>query len=157
VLRYVERNPLRAGLVDRAGAWPWSSLRFRARAADSLLSRSPVALPRAWRDFVGEPLTAAELEAVRTSVRRESPYGDPAWARGIAERLGLLDTLIGSFALYGIWRKGLESGILENVLRGVGQWALGATRIAFGTCGDDVGSTRPRQAARHERTFGFGV
>jgi putative transposase len=27
VLRYVERNPLRAGLVKRAQDWPWSSLR----------------------------------------------------------------------------------------------------------------------------------
>src|SRR5438876_1466158 len=26
VLRYVERNPLRAGLVAAVGAWPWSSL-----------------------------------------------------------------------------------------------------------------------------------
>ncbi len=25
-LRYVERNPLRAGLVDRAEGWPWSSM-----------------------------------------------------------------------------------------------------------------------------------
>ena len=26
VLRYIERNPLRAGLVERAERWPWSSL-----------------------------------------------------------------------------------------------------------------------------------
>ncbi len=26
VLRYIERNPLRAGLVERAESWPWSSL-----------------------------------------------------------------------------------------------------------------------------------
>src|SRR5215212_918100 len=29
VLRYVERNPLRAGLVDTAEAWPWGSLARR--------------------------------------------------------------------------------------------------------------------------------
>jgi hypothetical protein len=27
VLRYVERNPLRAGLIERAELWRWSSLR----------------------------------------------------------------------------------------------------------------------------------
>ena len=27
VIRYVERNPLRAGLVERAEEWRWSSLR----------------------------------------------------------------------------------------------------------------------------------
>jgi hypothetical protein len=26
LLAYVERNPLRAGLVERAEDWPWSSL-----------------------------------------------------------------------------------------------------------------------------------
>jgi putative transposase len=29
VLRYVERNPLRAKLASRALAWPWSSLSWR--------------------------------------------------------------------------------------------------------------------------------
>src|SRR5579864_3129721 len=29
VLRYVERNPLRASLVERAESWPWSSLAWR--------------------------------------------------------------------------------------------------------------------------------
>jgi hypothetical protein len=28
VMRYIERNPLRAGLVGRAEEWPWSSLRW---------------------------------------------------------------------------------------------------------------------------------
>src|SRR5438093_3976224 len=33
VLRYVERNPLRAGLVRRAEDWPWSSLHLASSAA----------------------------------------------------------------------------------------------------------------------------
>ena len=45
VMRYVERNPLRAGLVRRAEAWPWSSLRGHIGRSDDLLSRSPVPLP----------------------------------------------------------------------------------------------------------------
>jgi hypothetical protein len=31
VCRYVERNPLRAGLVSRAEEWRWSSLSYRAQ------------------------------------------------------------------------------------------------------------------------------
>ena len=31
VLRYIERNPVRAGLVTRAEEWQWSSLRERGR------------------------------------------------------------------------------------------------------------------------------
>lgn len=93
VMRYVERNPLRAGLVDRAQDWPWSSLRGRAGEVHPLVGPSPVPLPAYWCDFVNEPLTTTELEAVRTSLQRERPYGDPAWTRGTAERLGLLDSL----------------------------------------------------------------
>lgn len=93
VMRYVERNPLRACLVDRAEDWPWSSLRVRMGKADSLLSPSPVPLPDNWRDLVNQPLTAAELEAVRTSLQRERPYGDAAWMQGTAERLDLLGSL----------------------------------------------------------------
>ena len=33
VVRYVERNALRAGLVERAEDWPWGSLHHRARKA----------------------------------------------------------------------------------------------------------------------------
>jgi putative transposase len=32
VLRYIERNPLRAGLVARAEDWLWSSLREQERS-----------------------------------------------------------------------------------------------------------------------------
>jgi putative transposase len=34
VMRYVELNPVRAGLVDRAGAYPWSSAMAHLGAAD---------------------------------------------------------------------------------------------------------------------------
>ena len=95
VLRYVERNPLRAGLIDRAERWRWSSLRARTSGTDPLLSASPVALPEDWRAFVHQPLTDAELERVRKSISRGGPFGDPAWTRGTAERLGLLSTLRG--------------------------------------------------------------
>src|SRR5687768_16841252 len=36
VLRYVERNPLRAGAVKRAQDWPWSSLRTREHGTDEI-------------------------------------------------------------------------------------------------------------------------
>jgi putative transposase len=93
VMRYVERNPVRGGLVSRAEQWRWSSLRARRTASDSLLSQSPVPLPDNWCELVNQPLTRQDLEAVRTSLDRGRPYGDPAWTRGTAERLGLLDSL----------------------------------------------------------------
>ncbi len=93
VMRYVERNPLRAGLVERAEQWPWSSLSARSGATDGLLSPSPVSLGDDWTNWVNQPLTEKELEAVRTCLRRGRPYGDAAWTRGTAERLDLQDSL----------------------------------------------------------------
>jgi REP element-mobilizing transposase RayT len=46
VMRYVERNPLRAGLVNDAAAWPWGSLAWRAGSErKTLLADCPVKLP----------------------------------------------------------------------------------------------------------------
>ena len=71
VLRYVERNALRAGLVEQAEDWPWSSLRARQPKAEcSWLAASPVALPRDWTARVNRALSEAELAAVRRSVAR---------------------------------------------------------------------------------------
>ena len=55
VLRYIEANPVAAGLVKRAEDWPWSSLAERDNG-DSTLSRLPVYLPDDWRDIVNIPL-----------------------------------------------------------------------------------------------------
>ena len=95
VLRYVERNPVRAGLVDCALEWRWSSVRERQTAAGEhgLLAPSPVPLPSPWRDWVDKPLTGAEIANVRTSIRRDRPLGDSAWTRELANRLNLLGTL----------------------------------------------------------------
>jgi putative transposase len=93
VLRYVERNPVRAGLVGRAEYWPWSSGRCRAglEAAPPWLAACP--LPGDWLGWVNEPLTAGELAQVRHSVTRGAPYGEAGWVRQAAERLGLQASL----------------------------------------------------------------
>lgn len=94
LLRYVERNPVRATLVDRAEEWPWSSLRERINGTPSrLLAASPVELPAKWKDFVQEPLTSAELARVRDSVRRGRPLGDEVWERDMIQGLALESTV----------------------------------------------------------------
>jgi len=94
VLRYVERNPLRAGLVDRAELWPWSSLHFRSKdRLGRLLAQSPVPLFDDWKEWINQPQTAAELEGVRQCVQRGRPFGNEAWTRQTAQRLRLQSTL----------------------------------------------------------------
>jgi putative transposase len=94
VLRYVERNPLRAYLVDRAEAWPWSSLAWRPSGQrPQLLSDWPVACPRNWVAAVNAVQNAAELAALRRSVARGAPFGAERWTRRVAKRLGLESSL----------------------------------------------------------------
>jgi putative transposase len=94
VLRYVERNPLRAGLVERAEAWPWSSLWQRQQATPvAWLAEWPVARPEDWVSSVNRPETEAELEAVRRAVVRGAPYGEARWQKETARRLGLESSL----------------------------------------------------------------
>jgi putative transposase len=94
VLRYVERNPLRAGLVGRAEDWPWSSLHGRARgAAPRWLAPGPTPLPADWLAFVNGAVTAAEEAALRTCAERGRPFGAEEWVRDTAERLGLQTSL----------------------------------------------------------------
>ena len=78
VLRYVERNALRAGLVTRAELWPWSSLAggILAEEKPSYWHTGPVQRPTNWPDLVNEPATEAELQALRECVQRGKPYGD---------------------------------------------------------------------------------
>jgi putative transposase len=94
VVRYVERNALRAGLVKRAENWPWGSLHQRKQKTNrSLLCSWPLPEPSDWTEYVNLPQTEAELENIRRCLRRGSPYGDTAWIEHTAEQLGLQSTL----------------------------------------------------------------
>lgn len=65
VCRYVERNPLKAGLVDEAQSWPWSSLaeRHRARRRIPLLDR-PFFSSQMWMHYVNLPIASSEVVAM---------------------------------------------------------------------------------------------
>jgi putative transposase len=94
VLRYVERNPLRANMVDDADAWRWSSLWHRThRNRAGLVDAGPVVLPRRWRQHVQARQTKAEVAALRLSLVRGSPFGDAEWQQRTAKQLGLESTL----------------------------------------------------------------
>ena len=94
VLRYIERNPLRANLVARAEEWAWSSLAWRpTRLRPELLAEWPVACPRDWVARVNRAQREAELAAVRRSLERGTPYGSETWTAKVAEELGLESTL----------------------------------------------------------------
>ena len=87
VLRYVEANPLRAGLVPRAEGWRWSSL-TRETCLDGrvLVTPSPVHKPTDWTGIVNERLPLATYDSVRTAAQRQIPFGDPNWIRFVDQQ-----------------------------------------------------------------------
>jgi putative transposase len=96
VLRYVERNPVRADPVRRAEQWQWSSLCHWHKGdelARRVLSVWPFPRPEDWLRRVNRAETKAELEALHRSVRRGQPFGGEAWTAGLIARLGLQHTV----------------------------------------------------------------
>lgn len=85
-LRYVALNPVRAGLVERAVDWPWSSARahLAMTADDGLTMREPV-MSR-YPDFA-ELLAAGEDEAMTARLRRAESIGRPAGGDAFLARL----------------------------------------------------------------------
>ena len=94
VHRYVESNPLRAGLVNTAKDWLWSSyLESTGNKLHSVIDEVPIELPRDWGKYVNEHITEKELDKLRQSVHRQSPYGSPSWQMQVSKELGLESTL----------------------------------------------------------------
>ena len=53
------------------------------------LASEPLLRRGDWVAFVNQPMTDAEVEAVRRSIRRGRPLGSETWAEDTARRLGL--------------------------------------------------------------------
>jgi len=100
VMRYVERNPLRARLVRRSTDWPWGSAAVRSDTGDAGMHR--LLLPDAdwpaerradWKEWIDQPQSSAEEAALRRSIIRGQPFGEEQWVATTAATLGLQSTL----------------------------------------------------------------
>jgi putative transposase len=66
LVRYVERNAKRAGLVKKAEEWPWSSVNARPYGKEKqLLSPWPVAQPKDYVPWLNHPQPKEEIENIR--------------------------------------------------------------------------------------------
>ena len=82
VIRYVERNPLRAHLVKSVENWKYSSLYRRLKGTPKqkkILSKPGIVLPKEYRKFIQQPITEDEMNAIRRSINKNTPYGTDAW------------------------------------------------------------------------------
>ena len=96
VMRYVERNPVRAKYIPvrKAQNWKWSSL--GTPPADAIcpkLHNGPVKRRENWLDWVNQPLTNDERKAMERCIARGQPYGEEKWQKQIAKKLGIESTL----------------------------------------------------------------
>lgn len=93
-LRYVEGNPVRAGLVSSAKDWLWSSHIERiGMGFCQIVDKIPIELPQNWGRYVDEPLTDKELEELHRSVNRQSPFGNTEWQGQVCRNFGLEHTI----------------------------------------------------------------
>jgi putative transposase len=90
VCRYVERNPVRAGLVERAEQWRWSSAGTRGLAS---LHEWPMERPADWSNWVNESETSEQVSAVRKSVTKGQPFGSEPWVERMVTQWNLGATL----------------------------------------------------------------
>ena len=74
-MRYIERNPVRAGLAASAVGWPWSSVRERLGGRGRLLAHPPLALPADWLERLDTPETPAVVEACGKGPAGNRPGG----------------------------------------------------------------------------------
>ena len=96
LFKYVERNPLRAKLVQRAEEWKWSSLWEREQGNEKqkeLLDEWPISIPEDYIELVNIPQTNEELESLRYSANKGKPYGSKVWVSRMIDRFNLMSTL----------------------------------------------------------------
>jgi putative transposase len=89
-LRYVERNPVRAGLVDSAEAYSWSSAAGHCGLRQDVFAADTEGLTEQvgdWRAFLGEQENPEEMEQLRLHTRTGRPLGGVMF-------LNLLETLL---------------------------------------------------------------
>jgi putative transposase len=93
VLKYVEQNPLRAGLVKRAEDWQWGSAWTRINTPKekqaTLLTPSFLDLPEPHQKWINDALDDATVDDMRKSVNRSLPYGSPEWKNDMFALLGI--------------------------------------------------------------------
>lgn len=89
VVRYVECNPVRVGIVSQAESYLWSSCAYHARnAPDPLVKNSPVRdLFPQWAATVHD-LSVKICNEIREHARSGMPYGCPVWIESLEVTLG---------------------------------------------------------------------
>jgi len=87
--RYVETNPVRAGLTRKPWTWKWSSAAAHRRGEDDKLVKAAPLLRLAgdWEEFLDVPVSEDEIETLRRHERTGRPLGSPEFMERIENAL----------------------------------------------------------------------
>ena len=88
--RYVELNPVRARLVRKPEAWPWSSARAHLAGRDDVVVRVAPLLRRVpdWARFLAGGMADEDIEQIRKHSRSGRPLGAKRFVQRLERRLG---------------------------------------------------------------------
>lgn len=88
--RYIERNPIRAGLVQRAEDYPWSSAPCHVLGSDDPVLAPGRPFPGSidWRAFLTDERPDPRVAELRRSTRSGRPCGDATFIRSAEEAAG---------------------------------------------------------------------
>jgi putative transposase len=88
--RYVELNPVRAGLAADAGQWPWSSAKPHLTGRDDHLVKTArlLAMVADWKAFLDTALQADELRDLREHGRTGRPLGSALFLDRLESTVG---------------------------------------------------------------------
>jgi putative transposase len=92
-LRYVERNPVRAGLVTQPGDYAWSSAAAHLGGADptgllDLESWRELWPGTTWADYLALPEAEEEAALIRHHTQIGRPLGEPSFLSWVAAQIG---------------------------------------------------------------------
>ena len=96
LIKYVERNAVRAKLVRHCEDWKWGSAWRRIHGtADQkkLLDLIPIELPNDYLKWINATESLIELSSIRHSVNKGVPYGREKWVATMATKFHLETTL----------------------------------------------------------------
>ena len=89
--KYIEMNPVRAGLVKKARDWPWSSAKAHIRGQDDLLVKVKPLLEmteKNWSKFLTDYPEEAEIELLKKHERTGRPLGSQVFVKKVETLLG---------------------------------------------------------------------
>lgn len=97
-MRYIEMNPVRAGMVEHPAQYRWSSYAANAQGIDNAiirphgvylsLGKSPEARQAAYRELFESTIDPGELDLIRASLHSGTPLGNDGFKQQIETVVG---------------------------------------------------------------------